>query len=254
MEAHMRRILSTLPLFLVFVLTAAAEEIVLKDGTKIVGRMTGVTADKIEVDTAYGKMAFKRSDILTINFPENGAGAAPDATGKKEAPAPNVNVEESLRGTQYLNKTGKFALTLPSGWKIDPKLGHSQAMLAGLSSSDDMRFLTVTQEQFNASLEGYKGLLEFKYRKTFGGYEEISQSAVTIDGKSALLISFRGTLPQAGLPPVQYLVAIIPSGTTYTRVATWCAEPLFHETQPTFEKILSSFHYTEQATSRASRQ
>jgi len=35
--------------------------------------------------------------------------------------------------------------------EIDPKLGHSQAMLAGLSSGDDMRFLTVTQEQFNAS-------------------------------------------------------------------------------------------------------
>jgi hypothetical protein len=125
-------------------------------------------------------------------------------------------------------------------------------MLAGLSSSDDMRFLTVTQEQFNASLEGYKGLLEFKYRKSFGAYEEISQSTVTIDGKSALIISFRGTLTQSGIP-VQYLVAIIPSGSTFTRVATWCAEPLFHETQPTFEKILSSFHYTDQTTARASK-
>jgi hypothetical protein len=253
LEAHMRRISSTLLVFLVVVLPAAAEEIVLKDGTKIVGRMTAITGDKIEIESAYGKMAFKRTDIVTINFPENGAGPAPDASAKKDTSAPNI--EESLRGNQYVNKTGKFALTLPQGWRIDPNLGHSQAMLAGLSSSDEMRFLTVTQEQFNASLEGYKGLLEFKYRKTFGGYEEISQSAVTIDGKPALLISFRGTLPQAGLPPVQYLVAIIPSGTTFTRVATWCAEPLFHETQPTFEKILSSFHYTEQAspTAQASR-
>src|SRR5258707_644201 len=134
MEAQMGRILSTLPLFLVFALTAAAEEIVLKDGTKIVGRMTAVTGDKIEVESAYGKMTFKRTDIVAINFPENGASPAPDASVKKDAPAPNVNVEESLRGTQYVNKTGKFALILPSGWKIDPKLGHSQAMLAWLSS------------------------------------------------------------------------------------------------------------------------
>jgi hypothetical protein len=42
--------------------------------------------------------------------------------------------------------------------------------------------------------------------------------------------------------PVQFLVAIIPSGTTYTRIATWCVEPLFHETQPTFEKIVTSYH------------
>jgi hypothetical protein len=251
----MRRILRILPLFLVVALSATAEEIVLKDGTKVIGHMTGVTADKIEVDSAYGKMAFKRTDIISINFPENGTGtgaaATPDAAAKKDAPAPNV--EESLRGTQYLNKTGKFALTVPSEWRIDPKLGHSQLMLAGLSSTDDMRFLTVTQEQFNASLESYKGLLELKYRKSFGAYEEISQSNVTIDGKPAMLLSFRGTLTQAGIP-VQYLVAIIPSGTTYTRVAAWCAEPLFHETQPTFEKILTSFHYTEQAvTARASK-
>jgi hypothetical protein len=252
MEAQMRRILSTFLLFSAVALPAAAEEIVLKDGTKIVGRMTAVTGDKIEVESAYGKIAFKRSDILTINFPENGAAPTADAQGKKDAPAPNVTVEESLRGTQYLNKTGKFALTLPPEWRIDPKLGHTQLMLAGLSSSDDMRFLTVTQEQFNASLESYKGLLELKYRKGFGAYEEISQSNVTIDGKSALLLSFRGTLPQAGIP-VQYLIAIIPSGNTFTRVAAWCAEPLFHETQPTFEKILTSFRYTDQTTSRASK-
>src|SRR5258707_10142683 len=125
----------TLPsLFLVAFYPQTAEEIVLKDGTKIVGHMTGVTNDKIEIDSAYGKMVFKRTDIIAINFPENGASPAPDAAVKKDAPAPNVNVEESLRGTQYVNKTGKFALILPSGWKIDPKLGHSQAMLAWLSS------------------------------------------------------------------------------------------------------------------------
>jgi hypothetical protein len=250
MEAHMRRILSTLLPFLVVVLPASAEEIVLKDGTKIIGHMTGVTGDKIEVDSAYGKMVFKRADIVSINFPENGTGTTPGGP-KKDVP----NVEESLRGTQYINKTGKFALNVPPEWRIDPQLAHSQSLIAGLSSSDDMRFLTVTQEQFNASLESYKGLLEFKYRKIFGGYEELSQSAVSIDGKSALVLSFRGTVTQGGLP-LQYLVAVIPSGTTYTRVAMWCAEPLFHETQPTFEKILASFHYTEQpaSTARVSKQ
>jgi hypothetical protein len=251
MEAHMRRILSTLLPFLVVVLPASAEEIVLKDGTKIIGHMTGVTSDKIEVDSAYGKMVFKRTDIVTINFPENGTGSAPGGPAKKDVP----NVEESLRGSQYINKTGKFALTVPPEWRIDPQLTHSQSLIAGLSSSDDMRFLTVTQEQFNASLESYKGLLEFKYRKIFGGYEELSQNTGTIDGKPALVISFRGTISQGGLP-LQYLVAVIPSGTTFTRIATWCAEPLFHETQPTFEKILASFHYTEQtaSTARVSKQ
>jgi hypothetical protein len=105
-----------------------------------------------------------------------------------------------------------------------------------------MRFLLVAQEQYNGSLESYKGLLELMYRKTFGSYEELSQTPVKIDGKPGLLFSFRGISTKSNNLPVQFLVAIIPSGTTYTRIATWCVEPLFHETQPTFEKIMTSYH------------
>src|SRR6267154_560175 len=206
----MRRTLFLLvfSLLLAMSLPSAAEEILLKDGTKIVGHMSGLQADKIEVETAYGKMQIKRGDIIAINFPENGASTAP----------------------------------VPPDWKIDPKFPRSAPIVTVLSSHDNMRFLTVTQEEFNGSLGSYKGMLELTYRKTFGNYEELSESPVKIDGKSALLFSFRGISSKADNLPVQFLVAIIPSGTSYTRVATWCAEPLFHETQPMFEQIVSSYH------------
>ena len=236
----MRRILflPVFSLFLAISLPTAAEEILLKDGTKIVGHMSALQADKIEVETAYGKMQIKRGDIITINFPENGASAVAGSPAKDAA----QNIEESLRGTQYVNKTGKFTLTVPPDWKIDPKFPRSAPIVTVLSSHDNMRFLTVTQEEYNGSLESYKGLLELTYRKMFGSYEELSESPATIDGKSALLLSFRGISLKADNLPVQFLVAIVPSGTTYTRVATWCVEPLFHETQPMFEKIVSSYH------------
>jgi len=226
-------------LFLAMSLPAAAEEFLLKDGTKIVGHMSALQADKIEVETAYGKMQLKRGDIITINFPENGTIAAPGSPAAKDAPP---NIEESLRGTQYVNKTGKFTLTVPADWKIDAKHPRSAPVVTVLSSQDNMRYLSVTQEEYNGSLESYKGLLELTYRKMFGNYEELSESPVKIDGKSAMLLSFRGISSKADNLPVQFLVAIIPSGTTYTRVATWCVEPLFHETQPMFEKIVSSYH------------
>ena len=226
-------------LFLAATLPAAAEEILLKDGTKIVGRMTALQADKIEVETPYGKMQVKRGDVIAINFPENSAVVAPASPAVKDAA---INIEESLRATQYVNKTGKFTLTVPADWKIDPKLARTGPIIAVLSSHDNMRFLMVTQEEFNGSLESYKGMLELTYRKSFGGYEEISTSPVKIDGKSALLFSFRGISAKAENLPVQFLVATISSGTTYTRVAAWCAEPLFHETQSMFEKMVSSYH------------
>lgn len=232
-------------LFLSASLPSAAEEIQLKDGTKIVGHMTSLQGDRIEVETAYGKMQLKRTDILTISFPENGV---PPASASAPAPAaaavkpPAVQVQESLNGTQYVNKTAQFTLTLPSGWKIDQKIQRFAPVVTFLTSPDSMRFLTVTQEEFNGSLESYKGMLELTYRKTFGSYEELSQSPVKIDGKPALLFSFRGISAKADNLPIQFLVAVVPSGTTYTRIATWCAEPLFHETQPTFETIVNSYH------------
>ena len=95
----MRRTLFLLvfSLLLAMSLPAAAEEMQLKDGTKIVGHLSGLQGDKIEVETAYGKMQIKRGDIIAINFPENGASTAPGSPASKDA-APSI--EESLRGTQ----------------------------------------------------------------------------------------------------------------------------------------------------------
>jgi len=240
----MRRVLFTFLagcwLLLPAILPTAAEEISLKDGTKIVGHMTSLQGDVIEVETAYGKMQLKRTDIITIAFPENTTVAPPATPAAKEV----INIEESLSGTQYLNKTGHFTLIVPPDWKINLKLPRVAPVIATLSSHDEMGFLLVTQEEFSGSLESYKGLLELQYGRTFGDYKELSESPVKIDGKSGLLFSFRGTSAKANNLPMQFLVAVIPSGATYTRVATWCVEPLFHEMQPVFEAIVNSYHTT----------
>jgi hypothetical protein len=245
----MRRILFTSSLLVVAAaLPLAAEEISLKDGTKIVGHMTSLSADKVEVETSYGKMQVKRSDILTINFPENGAntsavsgnssGTATPTTASAKPPT----IDDSLQGTQYLNRTGKFSLTLPPDWKINSNLVRSPQTVSGLSSRDEMRFVLVSREEYTGSLESYKGLGDIQARRSLSNYEELSSSPITIDGKAGVLISYRGTMPKAENLPVQFMVAIFPSGTTYTRIAAWCVEPLFHEMQPTFERILTSYH------------
>ena len=244
------RSLLTISLLIGAAMPACAEEIALKDGTKIVGHMTSLQADKIEVETAYGKMLLKRSDVLTINFPENGSPSAPSAAVAK-SPTNLPAIDDALQGTQYVNKTGKFSLTLPPDWKINPSLVHLPTTIGALSSRDDMRFLLVSREDYNGSLESYKGLIEIQVRRGLGGYEELSESPITIDGKAGLLLSYRGTLAKADNLPVQFLVAIVPSGNTMTRIAAWCVEPLFHETQPAFERILNSYHSSSPAPQTA---
>ena len=234
-------------------LPAAGEEISLKDGTKIVGHMTAVTADKIEVETSYGKMQLKRSDIVGISFPEN-AGPGKTASEPAAAKVEAQKVDESLTNAQYINRTGKFTLTVPSDWSIAPDLRRSSDTLAALNSRDKMQYLMVIQEDYPGSLESYKEVTMLNARRNLANFEELAQSSATIDGKGALLVFYRGNLEKGSNLPVEFVSAIIQAGKTYTKVTVWCVEPLFHDLQPTFEKMLSSYRSTAgQTTAAASR-
>ena len=218
---------------------AGAEEIILKDGTKIVGKVTSVKDDIFEVETSYGKMQVKRSDIVTITFTENKSDAASPANSEKKEP---VRVEESMRGTQYVNKTADFSLSLPDEWRINAELRGSTDGVAALSSTDNMRYLLVVKEEYTASLDSYKGLVEIQAKKNLQDYEKVSDQTVTIDGKASALLSYKGTSAKAENLPIHFLVAIIPTGQGFLRITTWCVEPLFEESQAMFEKIIRSYH------------
>jgi hypothetical protein len=224
---------------LAFGFTVSAEELVLKDGSKIVGKMTAINGDKIEVETVYGKMQVNRADVLTITFPENKPGGSPAAAPAKTEPP---KIDESIKGTEYVNRTEKFSLSLPAEWKINAALRASPDVVTALSSNDDLRYLIVVNETYPASLDSYKGLVEIQAKKNIQNYEEISETPAKIDGKTALILSYRGVSPQAENLPIHFLVAIIQTPNGFLRITTWCVEPLFGETQASFEKILRSYH------------
>lgn len=235
----MRRTILVFGFLFAAMLSASAEELVLKDGTKIQGRMLAVKGDKIEVQTAYGKMQVRRSDILAINFPENGGTAVSESSGDPRKAMP---VDESLTGTEYVNRTAHFTLTVPIEWKINPELRVSTDTLAAFSSRDNMRFVIVEHETFAGSLESYKGLVEIASRRNVTDFEKLSESNVTIDGRPGMLLVFRGTNPQAQNLPIEFVAAIANFGGEYLHAVAWCVEPLFNEAQRTLESILLSYH------------
>ncbi|HET6928980.1 MAG TPA: PsbP-related protein [Candidatus Acidoferrum sp.] len=235
-------------LFLTAALPALAEEIVLKDGTKIVGRMTGITSEKIEVETSYGKVQLNRGDIVTISFADNASAKAPDVAPAKQ---PLPKMDETLVGTQYINRTGKFSLTLPPDWLIDPNLRNSPTTLVALSSKDKMRFAMVIQEDYPGSMDSYRELTMLGARKTLSNFEELARTEAKIDGKPSILVYYRGTLQKSNNLPVEFLSAFIQSGNTFTKVTVWCVEPLFHDMQPAFEKLVSSYRTSGHITAAA---
>jgi len=219
--------------------SAPAEEIVLRDGTKIVGHVTGITSDKIEVETSSGKVQLNRSEIMTISFAKSNSGKTPEI-GAEERDLPKN--DEALSGTQYVNRTGNFSLTLPPGWVIDKDLLHSPATLAGLTSKDQMRFALVIREEYQGSVESYKNQTMLHVQRTLDHFEELAESNTTIDGKAAVLVFYRGVVRETNEPPVEFLSAIISSGNRFTKISAWCVEPLFNDMQPAFEKIVNSYH------------
>ncbi len=208
------------------------EEILLKDGTKIVGRMLAIRGDKIEVQTPYGKMQVGRGDIQSINFPENQSVAA-GGGAHKEAMA----VEESMEGTQYTNLTGRFTLTVPIEWKPLPEMRKETEAVAVLGSRDGTRWVAVVQEVFPGSLEGYKGIMEIQRKNGVENYEKMSESEIKVDGHQGVLSSYRSS----GKLPVQFLSGIVDYGGKFVVITGWCLEPLFKESQRTFENIILSY-------------
>jgi hypothetical protein len=258
-----RKIAAGLLGFFVFGTTAAfAEEISLKDGTKLIGHMTAIDGDKIEVETAYGKIMVKRSDILTIVFTENGGlPPTPAVTGgvigavrprtdsviSSPVALPLPKIDETLDGSSYTNRTGNFTLKLPPDWKSAAAQRRYGSTVAYLSSADNTQFVLVAQEQYPGTLDSYKDYVMLYTRRGFDGMEELGHTAATIDGKSVMLLNYRGMSKESKMP-LQFITALIPAGDNYVKVSAWCVEPLFHDMQPKFEKILNSYHSTAGST------
>jgi hypothetical protein len=125
-------------------------------------------------------------------------GAEKAATEANTVKADLPKIDESLHGTEYVNRTGKFSLTLPPEWIINADLRQRPVTLAGLSSSDKTRFAIVEQKEYPGSLASYKELTMAAARITLSNFEELSQSSATIDGKRAILALYRGNIP---VPP-----------------------------------------------------
>ena len=142
-----------------------------------------------------------------------------------------------------MNRTGKFSLTLPPEWIINADLRQRPVTLAGLSSSDKTRFAIVEQKEYPGSLASYKELTMAAARITLSNFEELSQSSATIDGNRAILVLYRGNIPVPPNTSVELVTAFISrSDNNFTKVTAWCAESLFHDMQPAFEKLVTSYH------------
>jgi hypothetical protein len=105
-----------------------AEEIQLKDGTKVTGKLTGITNDAFQVKTAYGDIQVPRAQVISINFPQN----QPKKESDAEEPKAKSAIAESLNGTAYTNVPRNFTSTCPKvgcwrrNWLSSPRISQQR--------------------------------------------------------------------------------------------------------------------------------
>jgi hypothetical protein len=214
---------------------ARAEEIQLKDGTKITGKLIAVNGDTFQVKTAYGEIQVPRSEVLSITFPENQP-KKEEASAQAETP-----VDESLQGTTYTNRTAHFQVTVPPTWKLAPEL-RDQDIIAALKSPDETLFVFFTAEKFEGNLSTYKVLCETQYQTQLKDYEKLSESEIHLDGKTGIRLVIQGKSASANNTQLKFLVYILPYEGRMVRLTFFTLEPLFSDNLATFEAIAASYH------------
>ncbi len=224
-------------LFLLASSLLRAEEIQLKDGSKITGKITGVDGNTFQVKTAYGQMSVPRTEIVSIQFPENNSkneGSSGEASSE---------VSESLDGTLYSNRTAHFQVTVPAGWVLAPELRKTKDIVAALKAPDEAHFFMVTPEVYAGSLTTYRVLVETQIQSKFQEYQKLSESEAKLDGQAGLRLVFKGKTADTNTH-LEFLVYIVPYEGRMVRLSFFTLEPLFDGAVPIFEKIAASYHST----------
>jgi len=212
-----------------------AEDIQLKDGSKITGKIVAVSGDTFQVKTNYGDINVPRSEVVSITFPEN----APKNAAGDAAPLPAI--DEDLKGGVYTNRTAGFQLKVPSGWKIAHDLRTSKDVAAALDSGDETLFFMDTPEKFSGTLATYKVLAETQYQKAFSGYVNDGETETQVDGRKGIRLIWHGT-SKANNADLKFLVYIVPYDGRMVRLSFFTLPGLFNDGVPVFETIAASYH------------
>lgn len=216
-------------LFFISALAVVGEEIHLKDGTKISGQITAVTAEKFQIKTAYGDIQVPRTDIVSIEFPEN--------RPKDVAPA-KPSYDETLKDGNYKNATEKIQLTAPNNWVLAPAF-LSTDVHGAIKSEDETAFVFITPEKFTGELSTYEVLVETQLQAKFKNFEKLSQADTKMDDRPAIRLVCHGIAPNGA--PLKFLIYVISYKDRVVRLSFGTLDQLYDKSMPIFEKMAGSY-------------
>lgn len=208
--------------WLLFVLAAClhAEEFLMKDGTRISGRIVAYKKDSFVVETSFGQAIVYKNKVARIEFsgPEkpkaadkkppapaeakeggqNPASAGTSQTASLSRPATPPappKIVDRVEGTSYINETFRFRMFKPPSWHVFP--GETRGLgpaIVIMGTDDESTLLMVGRETFDGSLDAYATAVERQMARSYGNYRRISETRITVNGLPAVRRTFTGDI------------------------------------------------------------
>ncbi|HSC77204.1 MAG TPA: hypothetical protein VLB32_01465 [Candidatus Acidoferrales bacterium] len=183
---------------------ARAEEFLLKDGTKIVGKIVGYEKDAFRVETSFGIAIIYKDKIerivMTPGSSSPAAGApkmeptprsAPPAEERPSRIEPSGPPVEVVTGTGYTNETYGFRIFKPPTWRSYPQLIRPRTpLVAALGTPDESTLLLIGRESYNGTLDDYARGAERLLRQFYEDYRPQGEHPSEVAGLRAIERNF----------------------------------------------------------------
>jgi hypothetical protein len=192
----------------------SADELKLKDGTKIVGNIVGYEGDAFKVETSYGFALVKKDKVASIIVSEAKAPAPPPpartnpppivpaantapAKAQPAARAVEAPMREEVEGTRYTNLTFSFQLYKPPSWSvIEGARKTLPTAIVAMGTEDQTTLFIVGREPLQKTIEQHAAANERSLRELYENYRAVGERRTTVAGLPAFEKRFRGTVEE----------------------------------------------------------
>lgn len=204
---------------------ARADELKLKDGTKITGRIVGFEGEAFKVETSYGFALVRRDKVASITIRDDAApaaasapqtpapqpapaaqsqaqtppraAAAPPASSAAPPPPPEPVNRETVEGTSYINHTYGFQMYKPPSWRV---IEGAQRLLpsaiVAMGTHDERTLMVLGRSRQSGALDAHVAATDRQLRQVYENYRVTADQRTTIAGLPAVERRFRGSVQE----------------------------------------------------------
>jgi hypothetical protein len=185
-------------------------------------------------------------DKIVSSYKSGGALGQQQEAAPSKAPAVSPNIQQSIQGTTYDNKTANFTLTVPEDWKPSELFtGQVPGLVGALMAPGGSAAIMIQRYYFPGAKAG-AAILDSRYQSNIKDYRKLSEGPLRIGGKDSYFFVYRALFPY-GPPeekrflPARVLVVLIPHGESVLGFLCQAPESEFDKYKPVFDKIVGSF-------------